>query len=43
MTAIDALIALSTQPYVYNSTSEVMVSFDDAISFGKLLLHFYGV
>jgi GH18 family chitinase len=35
-------MTLPSQPYVYNSTSEVMVSFDDAISFGMLLLRFYG-
>jgi len=37
---IDLLIALSTQPYVYNPTSQVMVSFDDATSFGTPLLQF---
>jgi chitinase len=37
---IDSLMVLSVQPYVYNATSEVMVSFDDATSFGKpLMLH----
>ena len=33
-------MALSTQSYVYNSTSQVMVSFDDAASFGVPLLQF---
>ena len=33
-------MALSIQPYVYNATSEVMVSFDDATSFGMSLLQF---
>ena len=37
---IDSLMALSTQPYVYNSTSQVMVSFDNAVSFGTPLLQF---
>jgi chitinase len=37
---IDSLIAPSIQPYIYNATSEVMVSFDDATSFGTPLMLF---
>ena len=38
LSLIDSLMALSGQPYVYNTTSEVMVSFDDATSFSTPLL-----
>jgi hypothetical protein len=34
VTIIHALIPV--QPYVYNTTSQVMVSYDDATSFGKI-------
>ena len=35
------LTLLSDQPYVYNPTSHVMVSFDNAQSFGKQIVVFY--